>query len=155
MHKTRTLLSLAAIGFTLAIGAVAFASQISAAPSGAVSHAEYQNDRWHFSLAVPSDMTVNAYDQAGGQTMQFLDADGNFQFEITAWPYSQLDLTSGREGTPSETWDQPNHLEIVDVFRDDLFTVVFVKNGLRYAIVTLPEYEAALIDILKTWSFTP
>ena len=38
--------------------------------------------------------------------------------------------------------------------RDDLFTVLFQKNGVRYVVVTIPEHENWLTDILKTWQFT-
>lgn len=78
-----------------------------------------------------------------------MSADGGH-----AWTYSQLDLTLDRIGQPSGTSDQPDHLEIVDVVRDDLFTVLFQKNGIRYAVVTLPEQEAWMTDILTTWQFT-
>jgi hypothetical protein len=83
----------------------------------------------------------------------FTDATSGDPFMISAWPYTQLDLTLGREGRPSATWDQPAHLEIVDVVRDDLFTVLFKKNGARYIVVTMPELERWLIEILKTWEF--
>ena len=51
---------------------------------------------------------------------------------------------------PSGTSDQPDHLEIVDVIRDDMFTVLFQKNGVRYVVYALPEQEAWLTEILKT-----
>jgi len=35
----------------------------------------------------------------------------------------------------------------VDVVRDDTFTVLFQKNGIRYVVVTLPEHQAWLTDI--------
>ena len=38
--------------------------------------------------------------------------------------------------------------------RDDVFTVYFTKNGVQYVVVTLPELEPWLIEILKTWAFT-
>jgi hypothetical protein len=134
----------------LAIGAVAYALQASADPATSTDYAEYRNGRWHFSLAVPVDMKVGVYDQAGGgQTMQFIDATGQLQFQVSAWPYSQLDLTLSRIGEPSATSDQPDHLEIVDIVRDDTFTVLFQKNGIRYAVVALPDREKWLIDILK------
>jgi hypothetical protein len=41
-----------------------------------------------------------------------------------------------------------------DVMRDDLFTALFQKNGVRYSVITLPEDEAWLTDILSTWRFT-
>lgn len=50
--------------------------------------------------------------------------------------------------------DQPDHLEIVDVVRDDTFTVLFQKNGVRYVVVTLADDEAWLTEILTTWQFT-
>ena len=130
------------------------ATQAFAEPSGGVQYAEYRSDRWHFSLAVPDDMTVAAYDQAGdGQTIQFIDKAREFEFQVSAWPYTQLDLTLDRVGDPSGTTDQPDHLEIVDVVRDDTFTVLFQKNGIRYAVVALPDRETWLINILKSWEF--
>jgi hypothetical protein len=56
--------------------------------------------------------------------------------------YSQLDLTLARVGEPSAISDQPDHLEIVDVLRDDLFTVQFSKKAVRYVVVALPQNEA-------------
>lgn len=38
--------------------------------------------------------------------------------------------------------------------RDDLFTVLFQKNGVRYVVVALPEDQPWLTDILTTWQFT-
>ena len=38
--------------------------------------------------------------------------------------------------------------------RDDTFTVLLQKNGIRYVVVTLPEDEAWLTNILTTWQFT-
>lgn len=87
----------------------------------------------------------------GGQTIQFRDATGDKELQIAAYPYTQLDLTLNREGQASATHDQPDHLEIVDVVRDDLFTVLFVKDGVRYSVVTLSEQEAWLRQILTTW----
>ena len=133
----------------------AYATYASAEPSTATEYAAYDNDRWHFSLAVPAGTTVGVHDQAGGgQTIQFLDKVGTFEFQVSTLPYSQLDLTLNRTGAPSGTTDQPDHLEIVDVVRDDTFTVLFQKNGIRYAVVTFPENEAWLTDILTTWQFT-
>ena len=73
---------------------------------------------------------------------------------ISAWPYSQLDVTLGREGEPSNAADQPDHLEIVNVLRDDVFKVLFTKNGTLYVVTTLPEYESWLTEILQTLQFT-
>ena len=40
--------------------------------------AEYRNDRWHYSLAVPADMTVSEHErEGGGFTVQFMDATGD------------------------------------------------------------------------------
>ena len=73
---------------------------------------------------------------------------------ISAWPYTQLDVTLAHEGAPSNAADQPDHLEIVDVLRDDLFKVLFTKNGTLYVVTTLPEHDAWLTEILNTWQFT-
>ena len=143
-------LALAIIG---AVTVTAYAVHVSATED-ATRYAEYRNDRWGFSLAVPANMTVGEYEREGdGQSIQFTDPTGEKLFTISAWPYTQLDLTLGREGTPSGTWDQPDHLEIADMVRDDVFTVLFQKNGVRYVVVTMPKHEAWLIEILKTWQF--
>jgi hypothetical protein len=54
---------------------------------------------------------------------------------------------------PGTTADQPNNLETVDIVRDDLFTVLFQKNGVRYVVTALPRHEAWLTEILTTWQF--
>ena len=41
----------------------------------------------------------------------------------------------------------------LDVIRDDMFTVLFQKNGIRYVVSALPDHEAWLTDILTTWQF--
>ena len=131
------------------------ATQASAELGAGSGYAAYHNEQWHFSLVVPEGMVAAVYDHPGGeQTIQFLDADGEYQFQISALPYAQLDLTLDRVGAPSGASDQPDHLEIVDVMRDDVFTVYFTKNGVQYVVVTMPELESWLIDILKTWEFT-
>lgn len=68
------------------------------------------------------------------------------------WKLAERPWPTG--GTPSTNADQPDHLEIVDVVRDDMFTVLFQKRGVRYVVVTLPEHEAWLTDILRSWQFT-
>jgi hypothetical protein len=136
-------------------GLVAYANGASAEPATSIEYAEYRNDRWHYSLAVPSNMIVSEHErEGGGHTTQFMDAAGDKELLISAWPYSQLDLTLRREGTASNTADQSDHLEIVDVVRDGQFTVLFQKNGVRYSVITLSEDEAWLTDLLTTWSFT-
>jgi hypothetical protein len=150
--KTLTLPFATLCVVALAITATAFASQSTAEPA---EYAEYQNERWHFSLAVPADITVDEYEQEfDGQSIQFIDdgTDDKF-FTISVYPYTQLDLTLGREGIASDTSDQPDHLEIVDVFREDRFMVRFEKNGVNYLVSTMPEFEPWLIEILKTWEF--
>jgi hypothetical protein len=135
--------------------AFGYVARASAEPATSIEYAEYRNDHWHYSLAVPADMTFAEYDaEGGGQRVQFTDATADKLFTIAAWPYSQYDLTLSREATPSTNADQPDHLEIVDVVRNDVFTVLFQKNGVHYVVVTLTEDEAWLTDILTTWRFT-
>jgi hypothetical protein len=137
------------------LSVVAFATRASAEPATSTEYSEYRNNLWHYSLAVPVDMKVSEHErEGGGHTTQFMDAIGDKELIVSAWPYEQLDVTLGRIGEPSATSDQPDHLEMVDVVRDDTFTVLFQKNGIRYVAVTLPEYEAWLTDILTTWQFT-
>jgi hypothetical protein len=149
-------LCLLAFVMTSAIGGlVAYANSASAEPATSTEYAEYHNDLWHYSLAVPKDMIASEHErEGGGHTTQFLHPTGDKELIISAWPYTQLDLTLGKEGSPDTALDQSDQLEIVDVVRDDLFTVLFQKNGIRYSIITLPEDEAWLTELLTTWRFT-
>jgi hypothetical protein len=144
--------ALAALVFVIII-AIAWTVYASPGPQ-AQEYAQYTNERWAFLLVAPDEMTVDEYEaEGGGQRIQFSDASGDRIFTIAAWPYTQYDLTLGREGTPSMAADQPDHLEIVDVVRDDTLTFLFQKNGVRYVVVALPEDEPWLADILSTWRF--
>jgi hypothetical protein len=144
-----------AILSVIAVGALfAYTNRASAEPAASVEYAEYRNDRWHYSLAVPADMTATEFErEGGGQTVQFMDATGDKELIISAWPYTQLDLTLAREGTPSTNADQPDHLEIVNVIRDGVFKVVFTKNGTLYVVTTLLDDEGWLTDLLTSWRF--
>ena len=147
----------------VALSSAAFMVQAASEPDTTTEYAdtateydEYRNDHWHFSLAIPADMKVTEFkpDRHGQQIIEVTDATRDKEILITARPYTQLDVTLGRLGDPSSTSDQPDHLEIVDVMRDDTFIVAFRKNGVRYAVRTLQEDEAWLIDILTGWQFT-
>lgn len=152
----RLILPLAAICILgAALGIAAYATNVSAQLDTSIEYAEYRNDRWHFSLAVPADMKVSEHErEGGGHSVQFTGATGDKELIISTWPYTQLDVTLGRLGEPSGTSDQPDHLEIVNVLRDDVFKVMFTKNGTIYVVTTLPEYEAWLTDLLQSWQFT-
>jgi hypothetical protein len=119
------------------------------------TYSEYRNARWHFSIVVPSNLTVGTYETPGGlgQTMQFSDATADDLFQITAEPYTDLDVALGEEATAGNTSDQPSTLGIVHAFRNDLFEITFVKNGISYVVQTLPERATSTLDILKTWEF--
>src|SRR5712691_6841784 len=88
----------------VAIGVHAFAS---VTPTQAL--ANYRNDQWHFSVNVPSNMTVDDIENVGTeeQIIQFSDATADHLFEISAAPYSQMDVALGEEGTPNNSDDQP------------------------------------------------
>ncbi len=98
----------------IAIVVLGIAWTVSATSSASQDYAEYTNDRWHYSLAIPADMTASEHErEGGGHTVQFVDAAGDKELIISAWPYEQLDVTLGRVGEPSTIADQPDHLEIV------------------------------------------
>ena len=127
----RTLTLPVAVISVLAVAAAvaAYATNVSAEPATSTEYAKYRNDLWHYSLAVPADMTVSEHErEGGGHTVQFMDATGDKELIVSSWPYTQLDVTLGRVGTASGTSDQPDHLEIVNVLRDGVFKVVFTKT---------------------------
>lgn len=155
MHATSRLsiFGLSACAIALLISATTYAAQ-SPPTSSAEDYAEYRNDRWGFSLAVPADMTVGEYDQSyGGQEFTFSDASSEKQFVISVAPYEQLDLTLNHLQDPSTVADQPSDLEIVNVLREDTFKVWFTKNGVLYVVLALDEHEAWLTDLLQSWQF--
>jgi hypothetical protein len=139
------------IAFTLAIGARA--SQASAAPTAPQNYREYQNTRWHFSVFIPNDLIPDENDQRSGQTIQFIDRQGNNQFQVSAWPYQDLDVALGEEAAAGNSSDQPDTLAIVHVFHDDMFEITFVKNGISYLVQSVPDDATSTLDILKTWQF--
>ena len=143
------LVALLGIATLFAVAIDAFASY-----AACEKYAIYENTRFGFSLLVPADMHAQESEADGGQEILFSDPSNNKEFTVTATPYSQLDVTLGREGDPSGTADQPDHLEIVNIRRDDVVRVWFTKNGVLYTIVTLPDLEPWLTsNILKTWQF--
>lgn len=70
--------------------------------------------------------------------MLFLGPKGEYKFRISTWPYTQLDLTLGREATPSTNADQPDHLEIVDVVRDDILTICSRRTACATWLLRFP-----------------
>lgn len=140
------------------LGAFSVAASIvraSTEPAVATGYSQYDNAEWHYSLFVPADMIATAHDRReGGQTVEFRDPSGEREFTISAAPYTQFDLVQRRDRTPSTMWEQSDQLEIADVVRDDVFTVLFQKNGIRYVVIEMPEDEAWVTDMLATWRFT-
>jgi hypothetical protein len=124
-------------------------------PTAPQSYREYQNARWHFSVFIPDDVVADEYDARGGQTIQFIDPQGNNQFQVSAWPYK--DLTVHRDGielaTPSADNDQPEQLGTINVVQDDMFEFLFSKNGIRYVVQSVPNNATSTLDILKSWKF--
>ena len=91
--------------------------------------------------------------ERGGVTVQFSDASGAYQFEVSAWPYQDLDVALGEEAPAGNAADEPDTLGIVRAYRDDMFEMTFVKNGVGYVVQSLPENATSTINILKSWHF--
>ena len=88
------LIGLAAVAL-LGIGWTVFAS---ATPAQQL--ANYHNDRWHFSINVPSNMTVDDVENVGAeeQIIQFSDASADHVFEISAAPtHKWMSLSAKKE----------------------------------------------------------
>jgi hypothetical protein len=134
-------------------GAYSPASVSTTEATSATSYAEYRNTEWHFSLDIPSNITAEKTDDRSGTTIQFLEPTGNTLFQVSAWPYQDLDVALGEEGTPGSNSDQGDTLGIVHVFHDDMFEITFVKNGISYNVQAVPENATSTLDILKSWQF--
>jgi hypothetical protein len=149
----KSIRSLALPLLPMAITVLGIAWTVSASSATPELYGNYRSDRWHFSLSAPADMKVETFDFAdGGEQLSFANESGEV-FTVTAMPYSQLDLVLDREGSPSVTSDQPDHLEIVNFTRTDFFKVWFSKNGVLYVVGASTDQEAFLRNILKTWQF--
>jgi hypothetical protein len=149
-------LTVIAIMIGVAIGGLfAYTSRASAEPATSIEYAQYRNDRWHFTIAVPADMTFAEYDGPGdSQTIQFSDASAHKIFEVSAEPYTQMDVALGEEGAPNASSDQSTTLGIINVYHQDTVAYSFHRNGIAYTVTTLPGSEAWLLPILQSWEFT-
>src|SRR5258706_547001 len=118
--------------------------------------ANYRNDDWHFSINVPTNMTVDDVENVGAeeQIIQFSDATADHLFEISAAPYSQMDVALGEEGTPNNSDDQPTTLGIVNVYHDDTFNVGFHRKGIAYSVTAVSGPGPWPIPILHSWEAT-
>src|ERR1700681_122166 len=95
--KSSALAPLAVLALiVLAVGIGAHISHAAMTVSAPQHYQEYRNDRWHFSVFIPDSWKVAAADVPGGQTLTFLDPAGKDQFEISAWPYADLDIHATR-----------------------------------------------------------
>ena len=72
---------------------------------------------------------------------------------LSAEPYTDLDVALGKEAQAGNISDRPDTLGIVHVFRNDLFEITFVKNGISYVVQGLPESATSTLDVLKSWEF--
>ena len=153
--KSIALAPLFAFVALIALASTMSASAAPASSNASQSYSEYQNARWHFSIFIPDDYTAEAYDARGGETIQFVDSEDNWQFQVSAWPYSDLTIHSDRLqlDPPSDANDQPDELGIVHVVQDDLFEILFSKSSITYVVQTLPENATSTIEILKSWQF--
>jgi hypothetical protein len=146
----------AALAITLSVAAAEQPLATSETPATSPQqYSEYRNDQWHFSVFVPSNITAEATDQPGGQTIQFIDASGNELFQVSAWPYQ--DLVVHADGmhpqAPSQDADQPDELDTVHVYEGDLLTLTFIKNGVLYNVQATAQDATSTLDILKSWQF--
>ena len=139
--------------FLALIPLVAFAAAVSnvqqppsVSATSPQQYSEYRNDQWHFSIFIPSNFTAERTDVRGGATIQFIDAAGNEQFQVSAWPYKDLDVALGEEAPAGTASDQPDTLAIVHAFRNDLFEITFVKNGISYLVQSLPENATSTLE---------
>ena len=136
------------------VTAIGVAWTVSANSAASQQFASYHNGRWHFSLTAPADMKVETFDYAdGGQQLSFANESDTEIFTVTAVPL----LLNGYHAEPrrctKRNIDQPDHLEIVNFTRTDLFKVWFTKNGVLYIVGASADQEPWLRNILKTWQF--
>jgi hypothetical protein len=153
--KSLAVVPLLAIIILMIVASVTTTASAAPAPNPSQHYVEYRNAVWHFSLFVPDDWEATNYAQPGGTTIQFTDATGDEQFQISAWPYKDLVVhTDGfRVQPPSSDGDVPDELGTVHVFHTDLFEITFVKNGMSYNVQAFPDHATSTLSILKSWQF--
>ena len=73
-----------------------------ATPStSAAQYSQYRNVPWHFSIQIRSNLPIETSDAKAGTTVQFMDPQGNELSQVSAWPYADLDVALGEEGSAS------------------------------------------------------
>jgi hypothetical protein len=61
---------------------------------------------------------------------------------------------TGEEGVPNIDNDQPTNLGVVNVYRDNMYSVSFHRNGIAYTITSGANDAATwLLPILQSWEF--
>jgi hypothetical protein len=101
---TRRRLTTLTAFLALTIAALGLGWTVSASTAAPQQYARYHNDRWHFTIAVPADMKFAEYDGPGdSQTIQFSDASADRIFEVSAEPYTQMDVALGESTVDGRT----------------------------------------------------
>ena len=148
--QSRAFAALSLTGLIVALG-IAWTASAAGAPHPQVT--VYRSEQWHFAVAVPADMKVNDAERRGAeQIIQFNNGNGRW-FSVVAAPYTQLDVGIGEEGAPNTNTDQSTSLGVVNVYRDNVYSVSFHRNGIAYSVVT-SDNESWLVPILQSWEFT-
>jgi hypothetical protein len=152
----KRLSALASLSLIVSIAVLGIGWTVSANTTKHEQYAHYTNTRWHFSIIGPADMKYAEYDGPGqdSQTIQFSDATADKIFEVTAEPYTQMDVALGEEGTPNPTSDQSTTLGVINVYHADTLAFSFHRKGIAYTVTTLPGNENWLLPILQSWEFT-
>src|SRR4051794_28206977 len=83
----------AALAITLSVSAAEQPPEAPATPPAtSEQYSEYRNDQWDFAINVPRNIKVEKTDARGGATIQFLAPAGDILFQVSAWPYQDLDI---------------------------------------------------------------
>ena len=126
----------------------------------------YENAQYRFSLLYPEDLRVLEYDEGGGATTITFENQGDGRgFQIFVMPYDGAEIAPEliARDTQSGAMQGPTATSVAGVnaiafsstnaIMGDIREVWFVREGLRYEVVTYQPFDAWLMSILRTWEF--
>ena len=127
---------------------------------------EYKNEKYHFSLIIPENLTVKEYDEgAGAATITFQDIKNAQGFQIFVVPYADTQITeeqfkkdepSGvRRDSQDITIDTASAVSFYskNPLLGDTAEIWFIHGGYLYETTSLKPLASWLSDIMLTWTF--
>jgi len=127
---------------------------------------EYRNNKFHFLLHYPEELTVKEFNDKGeALTVSFENKESGEGFQIFVVSYAESQVTPERFklDVPSGVRESPTQVLIDGVTGEVFFSengtlgktreVWFIRGGYLYEVTTYRELDAWLAEIMHSWKF--